>query len=132
MVVASCGASKRALLTCLAHPLRSLMFTSSGVSLLRSMRREFTSSALFAGAIGVMGAIGPAEGGLSASTAHGFASFHVSTSRRTTTPASESGARCTNLAGIVRAGKRMDPKLADLSDLSERRSFTSGGALGRA
>ena len=95
-------------------------------------RCEFTSSALFAGAIGVMGAIGPAEGGLSASTAHGFASFHVSTSRRTTTPASESGARCTNLAGIVRAGKRMDPKLADLSDLSERRSFTSGGALGRA
>ncbi len=96
------------------------------------MRREFTSSALFAGAIGVMGAIGPAEGGLSASTAHGCASFHVSTSRRTTTPASELGARCTNLAGIVRAGKRMDPKLADLLDVSERRSFTSGGALGRA
>ena len=33
------------------------------------------------------------------------------------------------MAGIERAGKRMDPKLADLLDVSERRSFTSGGAL---
>ena len=104
------------------------MFTSSGVSLPRSIKRESASSGLFEGAIGV---IGPAEGGLSASTAHGVASFHVSTSRLTTTPGSESGARCTNLAGITRAGKRMDPKLADLSEASERRSFTSGGSLGR-
>eukprot|EP00964_Phaeocystis_antarctica_P142597 scaffold107886_cov63-Phaeocystis_antarctica.AAC.2 len=72
---------------------------------------------------------GPTEGGFSARIAHGGTSRHVSTSRLTTTSSAESGARCTNLAGIARAGKRIEPKAAGSLEAIERRSIDSGGAF---